>query len=218
MTSVRGIPSITWGTSRPASEEDRGRGAREHALRRSPTKTGSLGSWTTAGPTARSSRGRPLLRGQGSQYGHRSGVLTMRSLSRSTHRPARSSQGRVPYSGSPSPRRTRASVANLALNPARVSEPGRHDSRRNRSRPPRSRSRSSQAPTTSGSDPAQRAHGPCECRRSREHLIDLPRGGVVALKTLKRAEDGSVEWSKQADHFVDVDKAAVKDEAIRLGR
>ena len=48
--------------------------------------------------------------------------------------------------------------------------------------------------------------------------VDLPRGGVVALKTLKRAEDGSVEWSKQSDHFVDVDEAAVKDEAIRLGR
>ena len=40
----------------------------------------------------------------------------------------------------------------------------------------------------------------------------------MALKTLKRAEDGTIEWSKQTDHFVDVDEAAVKDEAIRLGR
>lgn len=70
----------------------------------------------------------------------------------------------------------------------------------------------------SGSDPAVGAWNPANAVGPGNTMIDLPRGGVVALKTLKRAEDGSVEWSKQADHFVDVDEAAVKDEAIRLGR
>ena len=70
----------------------------------------------------------------------------------------------------------------------------------------------------SGSDKSVGAWDPTKAIGPGTVEVALPSGGVVALKTLKRAEDGTIEWSKQPDHFVDVDEAAVKDEAIRLGR
>ena len=70
----------------------------------------------------------------------------------------------------------------------------------------------------SGSDKSVGAWDPAKAIGPGTVEVALPSGGVVALKTLKRAEDGTIEWSKQPDHFVDVDEAAVKDEAIRLGR
>ena len=70
----------------------------------------------------------------------------------------------------------------------------------------------------SGSDSAVGAWDPAQSIGPGTVEVSLPAGGVVALKTLKQDEDGTITWSKQADHFVDVDEAAVKDEAIRLGR
>ena len=70
----------------------------------------------------------------------------------------------------------------------------------------------------SDSDPAVGAWNPADAIGPGSVEVPLPSGGVVALKTLRRTEDGGIEWSKQADHFVDVDEAVVKDEAIRLGR
>jgi glycosidase len=70
----------------------------------------------------------------------------------------------------------------------------------------------------SGSDPAVGAWDTAAAIGPGPVEVDLPVGGVVALKTLKQEEDGTIVWSKQPDHFVDVDEAVVKDEPIRLGR
>jgi hypothetical protein len=48
--------------------------------------------------------------------------------------------------------------------------------------------------------------------------VDLPKGGVVAIKKLKRTEDGQVVWSSHPDHFIDVDAAVILGEPVKVGR
>ncbi len=69
-----------------------------------------------------------------------------------------------------------------------------------------------------GSDPAVGAWAPDAVATPGPATVALPRGGVVALKTFKRDPDGALVWSNDPDQYVDVEDALVRDEPIRLGR
>jgi len=76
----------------------------------------------------------------------------------------------------------------------------------------------SSADYLSGSDPALGAWNPQNAVGPGPVTVALPRGGVVSVKRLKRTEEGTVVWSAHPDHFIDVDAATILDEPIKLGR
>ena len=70
----------------------------------------------------------------------------------------------------------------------------------------------------SGSDVALGAWDPQSAVGPGQVTVALPRGGVVAVKRLKRTGEGTVVWSAHPDHFIDVDAATILDEPVKLGR
>jgi len=70
----------------------------------------------------------------------------------------------------------------------------------------------------SGSDPSVGAWSPDKAVGPGTITLPLPRGGVVAIKKLKRTEDGIVVWSAHPDHFIDVDATAILGESVKIGR
>jgi len=70
----------------------------------------------------------------------------------------------------------------------------------------------------SGSDPAVGAWDPKAAVGPGEIEVALPQGGVVAVKKLKRTEEGQPVWSSHPDHFIDVDEAIILGEPVKMGR
>ena len=70
----------------------------------------------------------------------------------------------------------------------------------------------------SGSDPTLGAWNPVSAVGPGVVEIELPTGGIVAVKKLKRVEDGQVVWSSHPDHFIDVDASVILGEPVKVGR
>lgn len=70
----------------------------------------------------------------------------------------------------------------------------------------------------SGSDPVLGAWSESAALGPGSQTVALPVGGHVAVKTFQRAEDGTVTWSSESDHFIDVDASATTGDPIKLGR
>ena len=46
--------------------------------------------------------------------------------------------------------------------------------------------------------------------------VELPRGGFVAVKTIKKPEDGEPIWSSYPDQYIDVDATHESNEPFKL--
>ena len=70
----------------------------------------------------------------------------------------------------------------------------------------------------SGSDPALGGWDTSAAAGPGDTTVALPTGGMVAVKTFKRTETGDIIWSQEADRFIDVDAIAITGDAVSLGR